>query len=83
MKIMGHIIRCYGMGIPGPCKLGSKFYSKSATNCEELGASGIGVNKLNYVSRRTCIRKTILEDRKDWYKEETEALSLRKYKVGR
>ena len=53
------------------------------TNCGELGASCIGVTELKYVCRRTFIRKTSLEGRKDWDKEETEALSLRKYKVGR
>ena len=66
-----------------PVSWGQSSIASQQPTVKNWGASGIGVNKLNYVSRRTCIRKTILEDRKDWYKEETEALSLRKYKVGR
>ena len=81
MKIMGHIIRWYGLGIPDPCKLGVRCYSTASTKCGELVTSLLRGTEL-YVGHRTCMRKTNLEDRKDWDSKETEAQSRRKYKVG-
>ena len=58
-KILGHIVKHGGLGIPDPRLSAESAYNTSKAASRELVDSLLGGSVLNYVGHRACVHKAI------------------------
>ena len=79
--LLGHGVKCKGIGIPEPRMLAARGHETSEASCEALVKSLLGRTDLNYVGHRSCISKASDRERRVRKREETAALRERKAEV--
>ena len=78
VKILGHSVKCGGLGIPDPWMSEERTYNNSKTTGKVLVGSIIGGTNLIYISHKGCVRRASAERWKNQEFLETVALTRQK-----
>ena len=76
--ILGHSVKCRGLGIPDPRLLAERTYNTSKAASEVLVGSLLGSTDLNYVAHKGCVCRASSDRWKQRKIAEKEILSIRK-----
>ena len=65
-KIIGHIVKCVGLGITDPKPSAESAYNTSKASSGEVVDSLLGGTALNYVGHKACVHRASAGAIKEW-----------------
>ena len=77
-EILGHSVKCRGLGIQDPQMSAERVYNTSKSASEILLVSLLGSTDFNYVSHKGCTCRASADGRKHWEFSEKAVLTRRK-----